>query len=412
MQFAYLLRTAGVLRLPTPSRRQYSCRHGNSCRRHASGDVAGTPISDANALKCRLSLFRPASVPDSRPSFRLAINGYGRIGRCFLRALMETPLAHRLQVVAINEPANLESMAYLTRFDSTHGRFAGQVEIGDGSLLIDGQRIAVSHAREPESVAWQDAGIDLLVECSGAYGRRAELQRFLDAGCRRLLLSHPGNSGDDVDSTIVAGINEASLSGSERLVSAASCTTNAVVPLLALLDREVGIDQALLTTLHSVMNDQPLIDGYHHDDLRRTRSAMQSIIPVSTGLARGVERLLPQLAGRVQAKAIRVPTLNVSAIDLTIATQRPVSTHSLNALLADAAAGPLNKRLAFSAEAHASIDFNHDPHSAIVDGSQTRTAGTHLVNLFVWFDNEWGFANRMLEVADYWSQRWTQESTH
>ncbi|HEX6735126.1 MAG TPA: glyceraldehyde 3-phosphate dehydrogenase NAD-binding domain-containing protein [Azonexus sp.] len=351
-------------------------------------------------------------MPDSRPPFRLAINGYGRIGRCFLRALTETPLAHRLQVVAINEPANLESMVYLTRFDSTHGRFPGTVALGEGQLLLDGRPLAVSHAREPEAVDWQAAGIDLLVECSGAYGRRGELQRFLDAGCPRLLLSHPGHSGEDVDATIVAGINEQTLNGDERLVSAASCTTNAVVPLLALLDREVGIEQALLSTLHSAMNDQPLIDGYHHDDLRRTRSAMQSIIPVSTGLARGVERLLPQLTGRVQAKAVRVPTLNVSAIDLTIATTRPVSAHSLNALLAEAAAGPLKKRLAYSAEAHASIDFNHDPHSAIVDGSQTRTAGTHLVNLFVWFDNEWGFANRMLEVADHWSQRWTQESNH
>ena len=337
-------------------------------------------------------------------SLRIAINGYGRIGRCFLRALQESPVNHRLQVVAINEPANLDSMAYLTRYDSTHGRFAGQVEVADGKLLIDGWPIAVSHARSPEEVDWQ--GIDLVVECSGAYGRREELLRFIVSGCPRLLLSHPGASSEDVDATIVAGINQSTLSGNEKLVSAASCTTNAIVPILDLLDREVGIEQALLTTLHSVMNDQPLIDGYHHDDLRRTRSAMQSIIPVSTGLARGVERLLPQLAGRVQAKAIRVPTTNVSAIDLTISTQRPVSAHSINALLAEAARGPLKKLIAYSEAAHASIDFNHDPHSAIVDGSQTRTAGTHLVNLFVWFDNEWGFANRMLEVADHWSRRW------
>lgn len=335
---------------------------------------------------------------------RLAINGYGRIGRCFLRALLESPVAHDLRVVAINEPANLDSMAYLTRYDSTHGRFPGPVEVVDGKLLIDGKAIRVSHARTPEAVDWHD--IDLVVECSGAYGKRAELNRFLEAGCPRLLLSHPGASGEDVDATIVAGINQASLSGGERLVSAASCTTNAIVPILDLLDRELGLDQVLLSTLHSVMNDQPLIDGYHHDDLRRTRSAMQSIIPVSTGLARGVERLLPQLAGRVQAKAIRVPTTNVSAIDLTIATQRPVSAHSLNNLLAQAAHGPLKKLVAYSEAAHASIDFNHDPHSAIVDGSQTRTAGTHLANLFVWFDNEWGFANRMLEVADHWSRLW------
>jgi glyceraldehyde 3-phosphate dehydrogenase/D-erythrose 4-phosphate dehydrogenase len=340
---------------------------------------------------------------------RLAINGYGRIGRCFLRALLESPVAHNLQVVAINEPANLESMAYLTRYDSTHGRFPGLVEAVDGKLLIDNHVIRVSHACTPEEVNWGD--IDLIVECSGAYGRRSELTRFLDAGCPRLLLSHPGASADDVDATIIAGINQGSLSGNERLVSAASCTTNAIVPLLDLLDREVGIEQALLSTLHSVMNDQPLIDGYHHDDLRRTRSAMQSIIPVSTGLARGVERLLPQLAGRVQAKAIRVPTTNVSAIDLTISTQRPVSAHSINTLLANAARGPLKQFIAYSEAAHASIDFNHDPHSAIVDGSQTRTAGTHLVNLFVWFDNEWGFANRMLEVADHWSRCWQPNPT-
>ena len=344
----------------------------------------------------------------SHSPLRLAINGYGRIGRCFLRALAESDVPHRLEVVAINEPADLESMAYLTRFDSTHGRFPGTVEWADGNLVVGGRPIRVSHARTPEGVDWRE--IDLVVECSGVYGQRSDLQRFLDAGCPRLLLSHPGASGNDVDATVIAGINEDRLNGGERLVSAASCTTNAIVPILALLDREVGIEQALLTTLHSVMNDQPLIDGYHHADLRRTRSAMQSIIPVSTGLARGVERLLPQLAGRVQAKAIRVPTMNVSAIDLTIATQRPVSAHSLNLLLAEASEGPLKGRVAISNAPHASIDFNHDPHSAIIDGSQTRTAGTHLVNLFVWFDNEWGFANRMLEVADHWSRLWPASS--
>jgi len=341
--------------------------------------------------------------------YRLAINGYGRIGRCFLRALLESPVAHNLRVTAINEPANLESITYLTRYDSTHGRFPGPVETADGKLLVDDQAIRISHARTPEETDWRD--IDLVVECSGAYGRRSDLDRFLAAGAPRLLLSHPGASADDVDATIIAGINQHTLCGSERLVSAASCTTNAIVPLLDLLHREVGIEEALLTTLHSVMNDQPLIDGYHHDDLRRTRSAMQSIIPVSTGLARGVERLLPQLAGRVQAKAIRVPTTNVSAIDLTLVTQRPVSAHSINTLLAHAAHDRLKSQVAYSEAAHASIDFNHDPHSAIVDGSQTRTSGAHLVNLFVWFDNEWGFANRMLEVADHWSRCWQPNPT-
>ena len=344
----------------------------------------------------------PTNTP--LPALRVAINGYGRIGRCFLRALHETALPHRLRVVAINEPAHLESMAYLTRYDSTHGRFPAAVEIVDNGLRVAGDAIRVSHGQTPDAVDWQ--GIDLLVECSGIYGRRPELTRFLDAGCPRLLLSHPGASADDVDATVIAGFNSQTLDGRERLVSAASCTTNAVVPILDLLDRELGLEQVLLTTLHSVMNDQPLIDGYHHDDLRRTRSAMQSIIPVSTGLARGVERFLPQLAGRVQAKAIRVPTTNVSAIDLTLTTRRPVSAGDVNHVLSAASHGPLKRLVAYSEAAHASIDFNHDPHSAIVDGSQTRTSGAHLVNLFIWFDNEWGFANRMLEVADHWSRHW------
>jgi glyceraldehyde 3-phosphate dehydrogenase/D-erythrose 4-phosphate dehydrogenase len=335
---------------------------------------------------------------------RLAINGYGRIGRCFLRALLESPLRDRLQVVAINEPANLDSIAYLTRYDSTHGRFPGSVEVKDGALGINGRSIAVSHATTPEEIDWRALDIDLLIECSGHYGYRCDLVRFLNAGCKRLLLSHPGHGAEDVDATIVYGINQQQLTGDELLVSNASCTTNAVVPVLDLLQREIGIEQVLLTTLHSVMNDQPLADGYHHADLRRTRAALPSIIPVSTGLARGVERLLPQLAGRVQAKAIRVPTLNVSAIDVVVEFTRNVSAAEINALLAKTAAGPLKNLLAFSNEPHASIDFNHDPHSAIVDGSQTRAAGPRLVNLLLWFDNEWGFANRMVEVAGHWLQ--------
>lgn len=336
---------------------------------------------------------------------RIAINGYGRIGRCFLRALHESPCREHLQVVAINEPAELESIAYLTKFDSTHGRFPWPVELQGQQLVVDGQPILVSHAQTPEETNWRALGIDLVVECSGRYGTRVELERFISAGCPRLLLSHPANSAEDVDATIVYGINHATLTGQERIVSNASCTTNAVVPVLELLEREIGIDHVLLTTLHSVMNDQPLADGYHHSDLRRTRSAMQSIIPVSTGLARGVERLLPQLTDRVQAKAIRVPTANVSAIDMVIDAARPVSIATVNALLADAAAGPWKKLLAYTDTAHASIDFNHDPHSAIIDGSQTRLSGEHMLNLFLWFDNEWGFANRMLDVACHWRNK-------
>lgn len=336
---------------------------------------------------------------------RIAINGYGRIGRCFLRALHESPLRQDLEVVAINEPADVESMAYLTRFDSTHGRFPEPVEVRGESLVVDGRPIAVSHASTPEGVDWRSLGIDLLVEASGRYDHRHQLEAFLAAGCPRLLLSQPGHSAADVDRTIVFGMNENTLVGDERIVSAASCTTNAVVPVLAILDEAFGIDHALLTTLHSVMNDQPLIDGYHHSDLRRTRSAMQSMIPVSTGLARGVERLLPSLAGRVEAKAIRLPVPNVSAIDLVATLKRPTSAGEINARLRQAAHGGLAQRLAYSDHPHASIDFNHSPCSAIVDAGQTRMSGEALANLMIWFDNEWGFANRMLEVAAFWGRR-------
>jgi glyceraldehyde 3-phosphate dehydrogenase/D-erythrose 4-phosphate dehydrogenase len=351
---------------------------------------------------------RPPAPPTPASPLRIAINGYGRIGRCYLRALHESPHRTGYRVVAINEPADLASIAYLTRFDSTHGRFPGRVESSANGLLVDGEPITVTHERVPEAVDWAAQGIDLVVECSGQYGDRRGLQRFIDAGCPRLLLSHPANSADDVDATIVVGVNHRQLSADARIVSNASCTTNAVVPLLALLEREFGLEQVLLTTLHSVMNDQPLIDGYHHADPRRTRSAMQSIIPVSTGLARGVERLLPALAGKVHAKAIRVPTHNVSAIDLVLALRRDTADAAVNRLLQDAAAGPFAGLLAWSDEPHASIDFNHDPHSAIIDGGQTRVSGGRLLSLMVWFDNEWGFVNRMLDLTCHWHGLWSR----
>lgn len=348
---------------------------------------------------------------DKNCPLRLAINGYGRIGRCFVRALYESSLKHAFQVVAINEPAQLESIAYLSRFDSTHGVFPGKVEVGPGCLLIDGGTIAVTHARTPEEVDWKALGIDLLIECSGRYTVRADFERFIAAGCHRLLLSQPAHSANDVDLTVVYGINHPELSSAQRIVSNASCTTNAVVPILDLLQRAFGVNHAFLTTLHSVMNDQPLIDGYHHTDLRRTRSAMQSIIPVATGLAQGVERLLPHLAGKVQAKAIRVPTLNVSAIDLVVSLDSDVTPQQINTLLANAARERPGL-LAYSDAPHASVDFNHNPHSAIIDGSQTRTCGTRLVNLLIWFDNEWGFASRMLDVADCWRHQLLEKVRH
>ncbi|MDR2926098.1 MAG: erythrose-4-phosphate dehydrogenase [Azoarcus sp.] len=350
---------------------------------------------------------RPSSRSLPRARFRLAVNGYGRIGRSFVRAIHEAGLADQLCVVAINEPATLDSIAYLTRFDSTHGRFPGEVNIiaDENVLLLDGRPITVSHAHTPEEVDWHSYGIDLVVECSGRYAERAQLQRFISAGCPRLLLSNPGAHAHDVDATVVYGITQDNFDPQIRLLSAASCTTNAAVPVLSLLHQAFGIEHALLTTLHSAMNDQPLIDGYHHPDLARTRSAMQSIIPVSTGLARGIERLLPELKNRVTAKAIRVPTHNVSAIDMVLSFQKDASAEQINALLREAASGAFARLIGWTNAPHASIDFNHDAHSAIIDGSQTRACEPRMANLFVWFDNEWGFASRMVELARYWLEK-------
>jgi D-erythrose 4-phosphate dehydrogenase len=344
--------------------------------------------------------------------FRVALNGYGRIGRCVLRALHERGAGARLEIVALNDLADQASIEYLTRFDSTHGRFPGEVSVDGDCLHINGDCVKVLREATPEAIDWDALEIDLLLECSGQYTNRAQAERFLRAGAPKVLLSQPMSSESDVDATVVYGVNQSLLTGTERLVSNASCTTNCSVPLLKLLNETVGIDYVTITTIHSAMNDQPVIDAYHHEDLRRTRSAFQSVIPVSTGLARGIERLLPELNGRVQAKAIRVPTVNVSCLDITLQTRRDTTAEEINRILRTAAeAGPLKGLLAYTELPHASCDFNHDPHSAIVDGSQTLVSGPRLVNLLAWFDNEWGFANRMLDVAEHFLAVSTQSST-
>lgn len=337
----------------------------------------------------------------NRP-YRIALNGYGRIGRCVLRALHERGAGARLEIVALNDLADQASIEYLTRFDSTHGRFPGEVRVDGDCLHINGDCVQVLRQATPEGIDWAALDIDLLLECSGAYHTRADAQRFLAAGAPRVLFSQPMASEEAVDATIVFGVNQHCLTGEETLLSNASCTTNCGVPLLKLLNEAVGLEYVSITTIHSAMNDQPVIDAYHHEDLRRTRSAFQSVIPVSTGLARGIERLLPELTGRIQAKAIRVPTVNVSCLDITLQTARDTSADEINQVLRQAAeSGPLQGLIAYTELPHASCDFNHDPHSAIVDGSQTRVSGPRLVNLLAWFDNEWGFANRMLDVAEH-----------
>ncbi|WP_417661569.1 erythrose-4-phosphate dehydrogenase [Pseudomonas sp.] len=345
----------------------------------------------------------------SKRPYRIALNGYGRIGRCVLRALHERGEGVGIEIVALNDLADQSSIEYLTRFDSTHGRFPGEVRVDGDCLHINGNCVKVLRGETPESINWTALDIDLLLECSGQYTTRMDVQRFINAGAPRVLMSQPMASEADADATIVFGVNQHALTGAERLVSNASCTTNCGVPLLKVLNKAVGIEYVSITTIHSAMNDQPVIDAYHHEDLRRTRSAFQSVIPVSTGLARGIERLMPELAGRIQAKAIRVPTVNVSCLDITIQTARDTSPEEINRVLREASeAGPLQGLLAYTELPHASCDFNHDPHSAIVDGSQTRVSGPRLVNILTWFDNEWGFANRMLDVAQHYLNVSTQ----
>lgn len=331
---------------------------------------------------------------------RIAINGYGRIGQCLLRALYENGYRDRMRVVAINELADIDTIAHLTRYDSTHGRFQGDVRVEQDSLLVNGDRISVLRHADPQTLPWAELGVDLVLECSGSFSDRATAEQHLAAGAARLLFSQPAEA--DVDRTVVFGINDGELLGSDRIVAAGSCTTNCLVPLIKVLDDALGVEQGTTTTIHAAMNDQPVIDAYHHQDLRRTRSALHNIVPVDTGLAKGIERLLPHMEGRFSSVAMRVPTLNVSAIDMVVNVRHATSVAAVNDLLKQSARGPLKGILGYTDELLASSDFNHDAHSGIVDGGQTRVTGTTMVKVLCWFDNEWGFANRMLDVSKRW----------
>ncbi|MFW1677296.1 type I glyceraldehyde-3-phosphate dehydrogenase [Pontibacter sp. JAM-7] len=333
-------------------------------------------------------------------SYRIAINGYGRIGQCLLRAIYENGYQDQLRVVAINELSDPETVTYLTRYDTTHGRFPLPVQQDQNHLNINGDQILLLNHAEAEQLPWADLNIDLLFECSGSFKTRQDAERHITQGAQRLLFSQPATA--EVDCTVVCGVNETSLQAEHRIVSAASCTTNCIVPLLDLLDRELGIVNGVTTTIHSAMNDQPVIDSYHQTDLRLTRSAMQSIVPVDTGLSKGIDRLLPQLAGKFECLHVRVPTINVSMMDLSLNLKRDTDVAEVNRLLEQAAAGRLQGLLGYTAEPHASVDFNHDTRSGIVDGTQTRVCEGRLLKLVCWFDNEWGFANRMLDVAKRW----------
>ena len=332
--------------------------------------------------------------------YRIAINGYGRIGQSVLRTLYTNGRYRNLQVVAINELSDLDTLTYLTRYDTTHGRFPVPVSNNGRHLLVNGDQIRILSETRPEQLPWNELGVDLLLECTGSYTDRRTAERHLQSGAKRLLFSQPAD--DDIDATVVHGYNDNDLRAEHRIVSNASCTTNCIVPVLDLLDRHFGIEHGVTTTIHSAMNDQPVIDSYHHTDLRLTRSAIQSLVPVDTGLSQGIAKLMPHLHGRFECLHLRVPTINVSLMDLAINVRQSTCSDEVNAIFQTAAKGSLQGLLGYTAEPHASIDFNTDPRSAIVDGTQTRVCGGKLLKMMVWFDNEWGYANRMLDISQTW----------
>lgn len=331
---------------------------------------------------------------------RLAINGYGRIGRSILRALYEGPLREEIAVVAINELADARTALHLTRYDSTHGRFVLPLEGDNQSLRVDGDHIALFHHQDVSQLPWQSLNVDMVLECTGSFSDRATAEQHLAQGARKVLFSQPAEP--DVDKTVVFGVNHETLTAADQVVSNAACSTNAIIPVITALHESLGIEAGTITTIHSLMNDQPVLDGYHHTDLRKTRAAGHSIIPVDTGLAKGIERFLPDMAGRFSAQALRVPTLNVSALDLTVQTRTDTTERDVNHILHSAAQAKFSGVLGYTEELLASCDFNHDPSSGVVDASQTRVSGARLVKVLIWFDNEWGYANRMLDVARYW----------
>ena len=331
---------------------------------------------------------------------RLGINGYGRIGRSILRALYERASGENLQVVAINELADAGTILHLTRYDSTHGRFPLPLEGDRRSLRVGDDTIALLNHKDTKALPWGDLDVEMVLECSGAFSDRATAEVHLDRGAKKVLFSQPAEI--DVDETVVFGVNHKKLHAGQRIVSNASCTTNAIVPVIQALDEAVGIETGTITTIHSAMNDQPVLDAYHHTDLRKTRAASHSVIPVDTELARGITRLLPMMEGRFSAQALRVPTLNVSALDLTVVTGGDTDVVGINQILKNASLSGFDGVLGYTEELLASCDFNHDPRSGIVDASQTRVSGARLVKVLIWFDNEWGYANRMLDVAGFW----------
>ncbi len=334
--------------------------------------------------------------PTLEKPLRIAINGFGRIGRCVLRALYESGLRDYIQIVGINELADPHAIKHLLQYDSTHGRFFLPISIGDGVRWVEEDAIALTHETDPEQLPWDELKVDIVLECSGVLHSREDAEKHIHAGAQKVLFSHPADA--DVDATIVFGVNQHQLQPEYNILSNASCTTNCCIPVLSVLDEVFGIERGAITTIHSAMHDQQVIDAYH-PDLRLSRAAGQSIIPVDTQLAKGIERILPHLENRFEAIAVRVPTTCVTAMDLSLTLSSRVDIASVNAVLEQASEERFIGVMDFIEDPLVSSDFIHNEHSCTVDGSQTRVADGHLVKLLLWCDNEWGFANRMLDTA-------------
>jgi glyceraldehyde 3-phosphate dehydrogenase len=329
-------------------------------------------------------------------SIRVAINGYGRIGRNILRAHYEGGKKHDIEIVAINDLGNAETNAHLTRYDTAHGRFPGKVEVDGESMIVNGDRIKVFAMRNPAELPWGALGIDVVLECTGLFTSKEKASAHLRAGAKKVIISAPG--GKDVDATIVYGVNHKVLKPAHTVISNASCTTNCLAPMVKVLHEKIGVVQGLMTTVHAYTNDQVLTDVYH-EDLRRARAATMSMIPTKTGAAAAEGRGLPELNGKLDGFAIRVPTINVSIVDLTFTAARPTSVEEVNAVMKAASEGELRGILEYSTAPLVSVDFNHNPASSIFDATLTKVTGGTLVKALAWYDNEWGFSNRMLDAT-------------
>lgn len=329
-------------------------------------------------------------------TIKVGINGYGRIGRMVLRALYEGGRRDDIRIVAVNDLGDAKTNAHLTRYDSAHGRFPGEVGVDGDDLIVNGDRIRVFAERDPAQLPWGELGVDVVHECTGLFTSRDKAAAHLDAGAGKVIISAP--AGKDVDATVVYGVNHHTLKAGARVISNASCTTNCLAPVAKVLHEGIGIEAGLMTTIHAYTNDQVLTDVFHKD-LRRARSATQSMIPTKTGAAAAVGLVLPELDGRLDGFAVRVPTINVSLVDLTFTAARDTSKEEIDELMRTAAGGPLAGILEYNDLPLVSIDFNHNPASAIYEASQTKVIGGRLAKVLAWYDNEWGFANRMLDVT-------------